>query len=184
MPVTVIWSSTNGGSAITEPLSHGNSSNGAFTSTQEIHLRHDGANPITDTTFHMSAIDTGVYGGDFTAAADQAELLEWGDAAGTNDFGGMQFNRNATGGFPGASWPDFSNKTSADGHGINVRTGVGDDSSNPLNVTTAMGASALGTIQVGATPNVRLNSRMKIPQNEGTLGTRQFKVILTFTSTT
>lgn len=184
MPVVVIFSSSNGGSSITEPLSYGNISNGSNSSNQTIYVRHTGVNPITAAAFYVEAVDAGSYGGDFTSAADKAELLSWGNASAANDFGGVQFNQNALGGFPGASWPTFANKTTIDGYGHTVRTGIGDSSTNPLTVLTTTGATANGTIQAGASPNVRFQARIVVPTSEATLGVRQFNFALTFTSTT
>jgi hypothetical protein len=184
MPISVVWSSSNGGSSITEPLSYGNISNGNISSNQTIYLRHNGVNPITSAAFFVEAVDSGVYGGDFTSSADKAELLAWGDAVITNDFGGVQFNQNAVGGFISGSWPTMANKNTVDGYGKVVRTGVGDSSTNPITVLSSTGATSNGTIQAGASPNVRFQARVVVPTNEGTLGVRQFNFALTFTSTT
>ena len=183
MPVTVTFSSTNGGSSIDTPVSFGTGPNGSVFTAQTIFIRHDGVNPITAVGMYLSAVDPSEYGGDATAAADRDEVLEWGDAGSSPDFGGFQINQNKVGGFPLVSWPTFANKNTVDTYGTTVRTGFGDSGSNLMAISTQSGASAPATIQAGAAPGVAIQSRIQVPDSEGVLGTRQFKMILSFTST-
>lgn len=183
MAISLIFSSTNGGVGLSAPVDHGNIANGSITVPVTIYIRHNGVNPITSVTLFCDAVDTGTYTGSATAANDKAEFLSWGDAAATGDFGGVQTNMNASGSFPGSSWPTFAHKTTVDGFGTTVRTGTGDSSSNGIIIPTATGATSLGIIQAGATPNVRLQMRVVVPVNENTLGIRQFKTSFTFNYT-
>lgn len=181
MSVVVTFSASNGSSAIGSPVSYGNTSNGATTSSQVIYIRHNGANPITGCGLYVEVASP--YAGDFTAIADKTEVIGWGDGASAPAFGGYEINMNATGTFPGASWPTFAHKTTVDGYGFTVRTGVGDSSSNAITIPTVTGASSSGTIQIGASPNVRLSTRVVVPANEDTLGARQFRLILKYVYT-
>ncbi len=184
MSITVVWSSTSGGSAIAAPLSHGTGlRQGTSSAYQTIHLRHNGANPITSCGIYLQPY-TGTYTGDFTAAADKAELLEWGDGITAQTFGGIQLNMNASGSFPDASWPILSDKTTSDGKGFTIRSGVGDSSTNPITIHSATGATSSGTLQAGSSPNISFQMRLVIPQSEDTSGSRIFELILTYTSTT
>lgn len=180
MAVSITWSSTNGGAAVTEPLDHGVDSNGTILGTQELFLRHDGTNQITDCGFFL-AEKSGTYGGDQSAALDLAEILGWGDGADADAFGGFQINMDATGGYSG-NWPAFGDKA---GSTYNVfRTGVGDSEANKILLATEMGLSgAAGTIQAGASPNVRFQCRIAIPEDEDTPGVRQFDQRLRYTYT-
>lgn len=183
MAVSLTFSSTNGGLGFGLPLDHGNIANGSTTPASIIYIRHNGTNAITSTTFFCDVVAIGEYAGSSTASADKVELISWGDASSSGDFGGVQFNLNATGSFPGSSWPDFSHKTTVDALGYTIRTGIGDSSSNGIVIPTSTGATSLGTIQAGSSPNVRFQSRIVVPVNENTLGIRQFKLSFTFNYT-
>jgi hypothetical protein len=181
MSVSIIFSTTNGGSGMSDPLSFGNIGNGAITPDQTIFVRHDGVNPITACGIYIDVASP--YTGDFSAANDKAELLGWGDGASSPAFGGFEINMNATGSFPGTSWPTFANKTTADGFGFTVRTGVGDVVANPITIPTVTGATSSGTIQAGASPNVRLKTRVVVPSTVSTIGARAFRQIIKYTYT-
>lgn len=180
MPVSVTWSSSNGGGAISQPLDHGVDTNGSVLSAQEVFLSHDGANQITDCGFYL-AEKSGAYGGDASAGADLSELLGWGDGGDADAFGGFQLNMDATGGYAG-NWPTFGDKS---GSTYNVfRTGVGDSEANKIVLATNMGLTgAPGTIQTGSSPNVRFQCRVEIPEDEDTAGVRQFDQRLRYTYT-
>lgn len=183
MAVSLIFSSTNGGTNFSSPADHGNVANGSITTPLTIYIRHNGANPITSVGLFCDSVDTGTYTGDATAANDKSELLGWGNAGASGDFGGVEVNLNASASFPGSSWPTFANKSSVDGFGYTIRNGIGDSSSNTILLPTATGATSLGTIQTGASPNVRFQMRIVVPQNENTLGIRQFKTSFSFNYT-
>lgn len=183
MAISLTFSSTNGGIGFSAPVDHGNVANGSITVPVTIYVRHNGVNQITGVTLYCDVVDSASYAGDATAANDKAELIAWGDAGASGDFGGAQVNWNASGSFPGSSWPTFANKTTVDGFGYTVRTGIGDSSSNGIIIPTASGATSSGTIQAGATPNVRFQMRTVVPLNENTLGIRQFRTSFSFNYT-
>ena len=108
MTVAITWSTTDSGSAISDPLDHGSDAAGATLVEQEIFLRHDGINPITDAGFYV-AEKSGVYSGAASAALDLAELLAWGFGITVTAFGGILLNMDATGGYTGL-WSTFSVK--------------------------------------------------------------------------
>lgn len=180
MSVGIIWSLTNGGTAISTTVDHGNASNGATTTAKEFFIRHDGANEITGVGFYVRQFSS-TYQGHATAAADIAELLGWGDASDTDDFGGFQINMNAVGAYPVSAWPTLLSKSPTNGSVF--RTGVGDSEGNSVAITTASGASASGTIQTGNSPNVRFKSRIVVPTNEDTVGIREWDMVLVYTYT-
>jgi hypothetical protein len=183
MAISLVFSSTNGGVGLGAPVDHGNIANGSSTSATTIYVRHNGINPITSVTLYCASVDTGEYTGDATAANDFAELLAWGNAAASGDFGGSQVNFNASASFPNSSWPTFANKSTVDGFGYTIRSGIGDSSGSGIAIPTATGATSLGTIQAGASPNVRFQMRVVVPQNEDTLGIRQFRTSFSFNYT-
>lgn len=183
MSISLTFSNSNGGIGLSSPLDHGNIANGSTTVPQVIYIRHNGVNPITGATLFCSNVDTGEYAGSATPIVDKSELISWGDAVNSGDFGGVQFNFNAAGSFSNTSWPAFATKTTADNLGYTIRTGIGDSSSNGIAIPAATGATSLGTIQAGASPNVRFKARIVVPANENTLGIRQFKMSLTFNFT-
>lgn len=171
MSVNITWSSTNGGAAITEPLDHGSAAAGNILSDQEIFIRHDATNPITNCRFYLTS----------TVPADLAEILSWGDASIADDFGGIQINMDAI-----TSYPTWSTVGTKSGTHYNVfRTGVGDSADNGILLTANSGLTgSAGTLQAGSSPNVRFKLRVQIPTNEDTTGARVFaqKMRFTFTS--
>ncbi len=177
--VNITWSITNGGSSITT-LSHGNGAAGSNLTAQTIYIRHNGNNPITNCKVYL-AQKSGAYTGAATAAADYNEMLEWGNANLVTTFGGLQFNFNAVGAFPNGSWGTYDSKSKTNGE--HVRTGVGDSIANAIALPTATGATSVGLIEAGSTPNVRFQARYKIPSAEGTLGARQMDLRLRYTYT-
>lgn len=180
MSVNIIWSLTNGGTSISSALDFGNASNGANTGAQDIYLRHDGDNEITAVGLYIRQF-SGSYSGSFTSANDIAELLGWGDSSSSDDFGGVQFNLDATGSFGSGSWPTVSSKSPT--NGFVARTGVGDSESNAVTLTTNTGCSSAGVIPSSSSPNVRFRSRIQVPTNEDTLGIRQFEIVAKYNYT-
>ncbi len=183
MSITITFSATNGGSNFSGPVNYGNTSNGQLTPDQIIYIKHNGVNSITGCGLYLDSADPLSYAGDFTALNDKIELLGWGDSASNSNFGGYQLNLNATGSFPGASWPSFTTKTTTDTFGINIRSGVGDSSVNLILLPTTTGASSPGTISSGSSPNVRFRARLLIPQSVTLVGVRQFKLKLVYNYT-
>ncbi len=185
MTILLTWSDANGGANLTEPKDHGSLANGATSSASTIFVRHDGTNPITEAGFFIRAA-SGTYSGSATAAEDIAELLSWGDAALTGDFGGFQLALDALATFPAAEWPTFASKTVLSGGkivGVTCRTGVGDCTTYKVPVITEMGCTADNEIQAGGSPNVSFACRMVIPAGEGVTGIRLFDQVLAYNYT-
>jgi hypothetical protein len=179
MSVIVVWSTSNGGTAISDTQSHGSISNGTTTLSQEFFIRHDGANPITSAGLYIKPF-SGSYTGRSTATQDYNELLSWGDSTSAG-FGGVQFNLNATGSYPDGNWPTSTSKTPS--NGSNVYTGVGDSAATCITLTTTTGCSSAGVIPAGSTPDVRFKMRVRTPTNLTTTGLRLFEVALSYTAT-
>jgi len=176
----IIWSLTNGGAAITDTTDDGSSANGETTTAYEVFLRHDGDNPITSCKIYMEQY-TGVYSGGATAAADFNEIRGWGDGVTAAAFGGVQFNMNATGSYPSASWTTYLTKITTGGSV--VRTGVGDSAANGITISSLSGATSDGTVQAGTAPNVRFKMRVEVPANETVVGVRMYGLNLSFSYT-
>lgn len=180
MAVNIIWSLSNGGAAISDPLDHGIKGNGESTDAQIVYLEHDGSNPITNCGFYIGEY-SGTYDGDFSAPADLQELLDWGDATLEDEFGGFQINMDATGGFPAGAWPTYLDKQPTNGSAF--FSGIGDGLANKILLAISMGLSSIGVIPAGSAPNVRFQSRVQIPTNEDVVGVREFDQKLRFTFT-
>lgn len=180
MPVSITFSATSGGAGLGEPVDFGARANGQIGPNVDVHLRHDGTNPITSVGFYLSEF-SGVYTGGATAAADLAELRGWGDSAVNGDFGGVQVNQDAVGAFPSASWPTFDSHTR--GQGAVFNTSQGSSASNAIALAVASGASVAGQVQAGASPNVRVRTRVQIPLSETVTGVRLFGLTLVYTYT-
>jgi hypothetical protein len=151
MAVSVTWSSSNGGSAISEPLDHGDAPVGGWSTPQEVFLSHDGNNPITNCGFYLVNTDLGT---------DLAQVVFWGNQNTANEFGGFLLNMDAEGLYP--TWSAYNDKY---GTNYNVfRTGAGDSRENAIQLPVAMGLTgAAGVIQTGTAPNVRFKCRLNVP---------------------
>lgn len=189
MSVQIVWSLTNGGSSLDEPIDHGDNTSGNTLTPKTIYIRHTGDNPITSCAFFVRPY-TGTYSGDATATDDFNEIIAWGDDVDAGDFGGFQINMNAdaTPSFPAASWPTLANKTTVDTLGETFRSGTGHGVSEaeavPLQkemYNTAGGVD--GEIPTGTAPNVRFQARIVVPTNEAVSGVRLFEQVLKFTYT-
>jgi hypothetical protein len=179
---TITWSSSNGGTAITTTLDHGSKSNGQTSTVQELFVRHDGVNEITNTGIFIREF-SGTYGGAATSSADIAELLEWGDATTDSTFGGVHINLDAINAFPAAQWPTRASKSMT--YGYAHRTGVGDSEVNKivLSKNTYSSSGTDGVVPAGSTPNVRFQVRVQVPTDEDTLGARQWDAALAYSFT-
>tara|TARA_Y100000310_G_scaffold250742_1_gene257072 strand:- start:4025 stop:4564 length:540 start_codon:yes stop_codon:yes gene_type:complete len=173
---TIVWSTTNGGAAISALVDHGGVSNGSSTTAQEFHLRHTYTNPITNAALYARLV-TGTYSGAQSAADDIAEILSWGDQSDIDDFGGLMVNMDATGSYA-AAWPDYTDPQPPYSHV--VKTGQGDSELNAMPLLVQTGASAEGQIPNGGSPNVRFKIKFDIPNNEGVLGIRQVEQVLAY----
>jgi len=180
MSVNIIWSLTNGSAAISSTVDHANASNGANTTAKQFFIRHDGVNEITDVGLYVREFSS-TYTGSATSVADIAELLSWGDDGTVDGFGGFMINMDSTNNFPDAVWPVWNSKSPT--NGAVFRTTVGDNAVNAVDITTDTGATATGTIQTGSSPNVSFQCRIEVPENEDTIGYRQFDQVLTYTFT-
>ena len=177
MALTITWSLTAGGAAVTD-VTDASVAAGSTTTETEIFLRHNGINPITNAKFFISS-----YSGATSPAAELAELLEWGDAVPVADYGGFQLNMNAVGTYPVGDWPVYNDKQRA--ASATFLTGTGDSIANGILLPTTMGAGVTsnGVVIAGTAPAVAFKSRVQVPTNEGTPGKRQFIQKLSFTYT-
>ena len=184
MSVDVTWSTTNGGSAISDYVEH-EAANGASSTAQTIFLRHNGSNAITGVALYIREF-SGTYNGDGTAAADLAELIAWGDESSATAYGGILINWDATnqsglGAFASANWPTYDDKSKT--YGMVHRTGVGDSDENAVTLPVGTGISTAGQIPAGAAPNVRFQMRINVPQDEDTVGIRLFDQVVKYSYT-
>lgn len=183
MAVSIIWSSTNGGSAITE-VDHSSSASGSETTEQEIFVRHDGVNGISNCGLYIVE-KSGTYSGDNSAAADIAEILGWGDSDVAADFGGFEINMDKINAWAGG-WPTYDEKSGGvSGSSFNTfRTGVGDSADNKILLHVNMGLSVSeGVLQSGDAPGVSFQCRIAVPSSVTTTGIRQFEQRLRYTYT-
>ena len=172
MAVTITWSSTNGGAAISS-LDHGSGAAGGTLTANEIFIEHNAINPLSQCSFYL--------GGDPT---DLAEVIAWGNATIAADFGGIQLNMRAITSPTYDNWPTLGDK-SPSGQDTHVfRTNFGDTLSTGITLAKNMGMVNDGLMQAGTSPNVRFQMRVVIPPSEGTTGARtvQQKLRFTFTS--
>lgn len=179
MSVSIIWSTTNGGSAISDYVDHGDIANGDSGAAQEIFVRHDGDNAITSVAFYIREY-SGTYNGDATASADLAEIIAWGDASTSSTFGGVMINWDATNSYA-ASWPTYSSKAPT-GSFVHI-TGTGDSEGNAVTLPTTTGALTAGQIISSASPNVRFKMRVDVPSDEDTVGVRLFDHVCVYAYT-
>lgn len=181
--VQIIWSLTNGGASLAEPLDHGNNNSSNILGSTTVFIRHTGINPITSCSTYIRAY-SGIYTGAQSAITDFNELIAWGDGASAPAFGGVQFSMNGT-------LPTFANKNTVDTLGYTFRTGYGNSSGNAIALKKEIydAAGTNGNIPAGASPNARFQARIVIPSAPSAPfattapGVRQFEQILKFTFT-
>lgn len=171
MAVTLTWSSTNGGTAITS-LNHGSGAAGSILTANEIFIRHNGLNSLSQCSFYLAGDPT-----------DLAEVIEWGDAAAANDFGGFEINMRAITATQYDNWPTYSDKSPSGLDTHTFRTGFGDTTGNGITLAKNAGAINDGLLQAGSSPNVRFQMRVVVPTSEGTTGARTVSQKLRFTFT-
>lgn len=183
MSVTISWASNNLGTPITQPSSHGSIAKGNSGNAQTVYIYHNGVNNITSCGFYIQPFN-GDYNGVASANDDYDELLEWGDSNVAANFGGFCVNMDATGTWADG-WPTVINKNPT--HGFVARTGVGDTLANAITVSSHIGSAGDGIIDAnppnGYGGNLRFQCRVQVPTNEGTLGKRQFDLVLTYSYT-
>lgn len=189
MAVNVYWASDNNGSAISQPLNHGDVSNGSETSAQTIWIYHDGTNAITNCGFYLAQY-SGSYTGAVSALADYNELLAWGDGGTDDAWGGYQINMDASGGFSSA-WPTRSTNPVSDlGYNFNTDSDMGSDTDNAITLAAEMKGGGGGSDgEIPANPpngyglDHKFQARIKVPADEDTAGKRQFDLVLKYTYT-
>ena len=172
MAVTLTWSVTSGGAAISSALDHGNASNGTNTTAQTIYVRHDGANAITNASLYFRQM-SGTYTGSLSAAADYTEILAWGNETVAAEWGGVCVSWNSS------TWASETSK-SASTHFV-LSTGYGDGEDNAVTIPTSTGASSAGVIDSGS--SITFQVRFKVPTNEDTVGIRQIESVIAYTYT-
>jgi len=180
MSVTLTWSSTIGGAALTDPLDHGSKNNGEATEAQEVFLHHNGGSSITGVKLFIRQY-SGTYGGSVSAAADFTEILEWGDATDQDEFGGVQINMDSVNEYPDAQWPNVSSKTPS--RGFVCLTGTADNETNAV-LLSKYTHNSNGTDGVlPASTSARFKMRVQVPTDEDTIGIRQFDLVALYTYT-
>lgn len=184
MAVSITWSLTANGASITS-VDHGSAELGQNTSEATLFLRHNGSRKISNCALFIAPKTSG-YTGDFNANTDHAEIISWGDANVAGDFGGVQINMDAEGGFSGGStWGmSESQKTSTDGLKFTIRTGVGDSLANAVTLSekTSVSVPTNGEIPPGVT-TASFKTRVKIPSNESVGGFREYSLFLKYSYT-
>lgn len=164
MVVSITWSASQSGSAISSPLNWGNINVGA-NSTGDIFISHNGTEKIYDCSFYIAAY-SGSYVGGADPATDLAELQAWGDAG-----DGFAINQDLTGGFGTGTW--VTHTTSAGTVSVPIMLDKDSQISGP--------GSADGEIAVSVKHHVKL--RITVPSSEDTAGTRMFDQVFKFTYT-
>jgi hypothetical protein len=179
MAVSVTWSLSNGGSAASDPVDHGDQASGDKSSGIQVYIAHDGENSLTNCRFWIGE-KSDTYGGDFTAPADLAEMLEWGDATSSGLFGGFQVNMDTEGGFPD-SWPEWDDKEGD--YFSSFYTGHGDVAASGVLLSQKMSPEMTvdGIIPADMTTWPSFKARVQVPADESTTGVRQFDQRLRFT---
>ena len=181
MTVLLTWSENSGDIGYSE-FDGGASASGSETTSKTVYLRHDSDNTVTSCMLYCVP-KTGTYEGDTTSVDDFAELLSWGNSSGASDFGGIQINFDAVGGFSGGtSWGmSESQKTSTDGLKYTIRTGVGDSLANAILLPVEMSSNLITPGEIPTlVEDARMQIRIKVPANEGDTGARQFSIVLSY----
>ena len=189
MAIEIVWSATLIGTSISS-VAYGDIPNGSTTDVQDLYINVTGnINDLTAVKLYITPKTTG-YAGEATANEDYAEFLAWGDNSTVNGFGGIQFNMDAVGSFPTASWPTVSSKLVASGGsdvGFVVNSSQGSNASNAVSLSkraVGSGSGDDGVITAGSPESVNFRMRIVIPNNEDTTGLRDVKLVLTYDYTT
>lgn len=181
MSVSITWSLSDDGSAITS-LDHGSGSNGDLMTATEIFVRHDGSYQITNCKFWLDSYSSSYTGG-ASAVADLAEVLGWADTSVTDDFGGLFVSMDKENNYP--TWPT-AGTPSGTGYSC-FRSGlspIGTTAANGVVLSELMSASMATNGQIpSAVTDASFKCRIKIPTNEDTTGIRQLDTKLRFTYT-
>ena len=168
MAVTVTFSRVSSSQAIADVLqgansgiNHGNVANGKETYPEDIYIRHNGLNEITDCKFYCQQF-TGIYEGGQTALLDFDELKAWGDASGSKGFL-IDVNHDGI-------------------YEYNLRTGQMDSLSNAVELDdVAAGGSNPDDIGVGGEAHIKL--KIAVPSTENVAGVRLIDFLLAYSYT-
>lgn len=159
MPVSLTFSATTGGSAISTPYDFGDVANGAQSSALSLYIRHDGANPITSCGFFIAAYGGSGYDGNAGVNADYDEIIGWGD-----DDEGLQIGQD------GAA-PSY----------VSCKTNSGDTSDNAIALTTDSGVNEAPDMNAGSEAYIK--ARVSVPAAEATAGVRYAQLHMKFSYT-
>jgi hypothetical protein len=170
----VIFSLSADGPSITTLVDHGSAANGIASAATEIFIKNTYSNPITSVGLYLRQV-SGTYSGSFTATADLAEVLAWGNGVTAATFGGFQCNFDAVGAYPVGTWPTYLGMGTSV-NGAVFKTGVGDTEGNAITLPVATGTSIAGSILAGS--SVKFKCRVEVPADEDTVGIRQFEWVL------
>jgi len=175
MSIQITWIESSVGISY---LNHGDVAYGTLSNVRTISIQHDSSNALTNCAFYISERET--YSGDATAQTDLAEVLSWGDATSSDDFGGLQINMNALDNFPSADWPSVNNK-------LNTFRSIRGDEDHPIQLNKTMNSTpkmiSNGVIPPSCTVWPTFRCRIQVPVTAGTTGVRQFEQKLRFTWT-
>ena len=188
MVVSVTWATSPSGSAASL-IDHGTATNGTYGSSQQIYLRHDGLNSISNCGFYFQ-LKTGSYTGDFSAAADFDEIKGWGDSNSATGHGGIQVNMDPsnTTGWDVGNW-DLDNSNKQTTVAFTMHSLIGDQSTNSVTLkehmdgTGAGGGSMTSDGEIPTGVEVSFLIRFQIPTDEDTTGIRQIDQVLRYTFT-
>ena len=182
--ISITWSESLSGTSITT-LDHGAGPNGTTFTEKEVFFRvENNVSSITDCKLYIAALTSG-YTGAATANEDYDELIAWGDASASTDFGGVFVNMNAIGGYPEADWATFTSKSKT--YSFVANSTQGGNLAEAVTISSQAigdGSGIDGTVAAGAPENVRFKVRIVIPNSESTTGIRQIAFGLKYTSTT
>lgn len=183
MTVSITWALTSMGSPVTL-VNHGNAANGEYTSpNQNVYIRHDGSNPITNCAFYFQQKASG-YTGSFSAAADFTEIKAWGDSSTSSGHGGVQVNMDPTNstGYNATTW-NLSNTTKTTTVAFTMHTSVADTTNNAVTLKEHMSAGMSVDGQIPNGVEARFLARFLVPTDEDTAGVRQIDQVLKYTFT-
>lgn len=179
MTVSIVWSLSNGGSAVDEPVDLGDIGVGQNSTALQVFVAHTGEEPITNCALYMGEY-TDTYGGDAGAIADYSSLIEWGNSPSAGGYGGLAVNFDAEGSFA-SSWPSFGDSSPSHGLSHMLRSGVGDTFGNaimfPPEASSEMTVSGVIPAEMTNWPSFQL--RLAVPSDESS-ALRQMELRLRF----
>jgi len=168
MVVSVTFSRVSSGLEINDVLkgndagiNHGAVANGAETYPEDIYIRHDGLNEITDCKFYLG-IFTGDYKGAKTAALDFDGIKAWGDAGASDGF--------------------LIDVNHDDIYEYNVRTGQMDSIANAVSLDDSS-AGGINPDGIGVSGEAHIKLKIIVPASETVAGVRQLDFLMKFSFT-